>query len=68
MFFLTDLIVIKWLPTVRQYVSWSIIYLMQCTTQRVYSERDLFNTLASMNTAHDHHNYELFERYIASSI
>ena len=29
---------------------------MQCTTQRVYSKRDLFKTLTSMNIARDHHN------------
>ena len=28
----------------------------QCTTQRVYSKRDLFKTLTSMNIARDHHN------------
>ena len=38
---------------------------MQCTTQRVYSKRDLFKTLTSMNIARDHHNriiYRLCER------
>ena len=30
--------------------------LVQCTTQRVYSKRDLFKTLTSMNIARDHHN------------
>ena len=29
---------------------------MQCTTQRVYSKRDLFKTLTSMNIARDHRN------------
>ena len=29
---------------------------MQYTTQRVYSKRDLFETLTSMNIARDHHN------------
>ena len=29
---------------------------MQYTTQRVYSERDLFKALTSMNIARDHHN------------
>ena len=29
---------------------------MQCTTQRVYSKRDLYKTLTSMNIARDHHN------------
>ena len=29
---------------------------MQYTTQRVYSKRDLFETLTSVNIAHDHHN------------
>ena len=29
---------------------------MQCTTQRVYSNRDLFETLTFMNIARDHHN------------
>ena len=29
---------------------------LQCTTQRVYSKRDLFKTLTSMNIARDHHN------------
>ena len=28
---------------------------LQCTTQRVYSKRNLFETLASMNIARDHH-------------
>ena len=29
---------------------------LQYTTQRVYSKRDLFETLTSMNIARDHHN------------
>ena len=29
---------------------------MQYTSQRVYSKRDLFETLTSMNIARDHHN------------
>ena len=31
-------------------------FVMQCTTQRVYSNRDLFKTLTSMNIARDLHN------------
>ena len=36
---------------------------MQCTTQRVYSNRDLFKTLTSMNIARDHHN-RIIHRFI----
>ena len=36
---------------------------MQCTTQRVYSKRDLFKTLTSMNIAGDHHN-RIIHRFI----
>ena len=31
-------------------------YRLLCATQRVYSKRDLFKTLTSMNIARDHHN------------
>ena len=36
---------------------------MQCTTQRVYSKRDQFKTLTSMNIARDHHN-RIIHRFI----
>ena len=29
--------------------------MMQCTTQKVYSKRDLFKILTSMDIARDHH-------------
>ena len=36
---------------------------MQCTTQRVYSKRDLFKTIISINIARDHHN-RIIHRFI----
>ena len=36
---------------------------IQCTTQRVYSNRDLFKALTSMNIARDHHN-RIIHRFI----
>ena len=39
---------------------------MQCTTQTVYGNRDLFKTLTSMNIVSDHHNriiYRFIELY-----
>ena len=40
---------------------------MQCTTRRVNSKRDLFETLTSINIARDHHNriiHRLVELFI----
>ena len=37
--------------------------LMHFTTQKVYTKRDLFKTLTSMNIAGDHHN-RIIHRFI----
>ena len=38
-------------------------FYVQCTTQRVYSKRDLFKILTSMNIARDHNN-RIIHRFI----
>ena len=40
-------------------------FIMQCTTRRAYSKRDLFKTLTSMNIARDHHN-RIIHRFITN--